>query len=199
MADYEEHMSHTAVGQLRLLNSLTKKYLAKIKPTACVFLGIAGGNGLEHIDTNITKTVIGIDINQDYLDVTHKRFANKIDSLALLNLDIKRDEAPPIKSDFVWAALLLEYTGIEHALSFTKKILASGGHFIVTIQSNNGLHSVSNTGVESVKKAGTVFKSVDLELLLSRAIASGFALNDKEENRLPNEKSFLTFDFVSQS
>ena len=72
LEDYERHMSHHLVGQSILLNSLTKKYLDETKPETAVFLGIAGGNGLEHIDTNITRSVYGIDINQDYLDTAFK-------------------------------------------------------------------------------------------------------------------------------
>jgi SAM-dependent methyltransferase len=197
LTDYEQHMSHASVGQLMLLNSLTKKYLSCIKPKTSVFLGIAGGNGLEHVDTNITKSVIGIDINQSYLDITYKRYGAKIDSLLLLNLDITQNVDPLISSDFVWAALLLEYTGIDHSLQFSKKILMPGGHFIVTIQLNNGLQSVSSTGIESVKKAGTLFKTVDPEILLAKATEMGFTLNGKEENILPNEKSFVTFDFIN--
>ncbi len=60
LEDYERHMSHHLVGQVLLLNSLTKKYLDEIKPETAVFLGIAGGNGLEHIDNNITRTVLAL-------------------------------------------------------------------------------------------------------------------------------------------
>ena len=55
LEDYERHMSHELVGQSTLLNSLTKKYLENIKPESAIFLGIAGGNGLEHIDNHITR------------------------------------------------------------------------------------------------------------------------------------------------
>ena len=64
-------------GKPALLNALTKKYLDAIKPEAVIFLGIAGGNGLEHIDNQITKTVFGIDINQDYLNTTYKRYKDQ--------------------------------------------------------------------------------------------------------------------------
>jgi hypothetical protein len=40
--EYEAHMSHPAVGQHQLLNSLTKKYPDLIKPQNCLFLGVAG-------------------------------------------------------------------------------------------------------------------------------------------------------------
>src|ERR1700749_2730818 len=81
LADYEQHMQHGSVAQAQLLNALTKKYLQKHHPESVLFLGISGGNGLEHIDINKTKTVYGIDVNQSYLDETKKRFGEKIGQL----------------------------------------------------------------------------------------------------------------------
>ena len=196
IADYERHMSHSSVGQLSLLNSLTKKYLTKIKPATCLFMGIAGGNGLEHIDNDISKNVIGIDINQEYLDVSFKRYNDRINSLQLLNLDITKNTNQICSADFIWAALILEYAGIDKCLEFSKNNTSPGGHFIATIQSNNNLQSVSPTGVESVKKAGLIFKTIDPEIMLVKAKEMGYSLIGDETNQLPNGKTFLTFDFI---
>jgi len=198
LADYEQHMSHESVGQLSLLNSLTKKYLAKLKPATCLFMGIAGGNGLEHIDNSISKKVIGVDINQEYLDASFKRYHHKIESLQLLNLDITKDSKRICSADFIWAALVLEYAGIDKCLEFSNNNILKGGHFVVTVQSNNNLQSVSPTGVESVKKAGIIFGKVDPEEMLAKAGDAGYILVDEEINHLPNGKSFLTFDLVYQ-
>ena len=194
--DYERHMSHSLVGQSLLLNSLTKKYLDKIKPQIAIFLGIAGGNGLEHIDRNITRIVYGIDINQDYLDTVFKRYHHSIESLQLLNLDIVKNSESIYKADFVWAALVLEYTGIDKAFEFSKNNIRKDGHLMVSIQSNNHRQSVSPTGIDSVKKAGEIFSIVNPEKLLSKAAEIGFLLVEKEENFLPNGKSIITFHFV---
>ncbi|HEY1869907.1 MAG TPA: hypothetical protein VGG71_02560, partial [Chitinophagaceae bacterium] len=72
------------------------------------------------------------------------------------------------------------------------------GYFIVTIQLNNNLSSVSPTGVESVKKAGLIFNAVDPGIMLTKAKELGYTLVDEEVNQLPNGKSFLTFDFMYQ-
>jgi hypothetical protein len=196
IADYEQHMSHSSVGQLSLLNSLTKKYLAKIKPATCLFMGIAGGNGLEHIDNDISKNVIGIDINQEYLDISFKRYHDRIDSLQLLELDITKNTNRICNANFIWAALVLEYAGIGKCLEFSKNNISPGGHFIATIQSNNNLQSVSPTGIESVKKAGLIFKVIDPRIMLAKAKETGFTHIGSEENQLPNGKALLTFDFV---
>ena len=189
-------MSHHLVGQADLLNSLTKKYLEEIKPEVAVFLGIAGGNGLEHIDNNATREVYGIDVNQDYLDTAFVRFRNRISSLKLLNIDIAESSKSICEADFIWAALILEYTGIEKALDFCENNIRKGGHLVVSIQSNNNVQSVSPTGIETVKKAGEIFSLVDPEILLNKAAEKGYRLIGKEENVLPNGKSIKTFHVV---
>jgi hypothetical protein len=196
LEDYERHMSHHLVGQSVLLNSLTKKYLNEIKPERAVFLGIAGGNGLEHIDINITKSVIGIDINPDYLNTAFKRYNHTIASLQLMNLDIIKNSESICKADFIWAALVLEYTGIEKALEFCTNNIRKDGHLVISIQSNNNKQSVSPTGIESIKKVGEIFSIVSPEMLLSKTAEKGYRLIGKEENDLPNGKSIITFHFV---
>lgn len=197
LEDYELHMSHHLVGQSTLLNALTKKYLAAIKPEDVIFLGIAGGNGLEHIDNQITKSVFGIDINQDYLDTAYKRYKESILTLQLVNLDITQHSERICKADLIWAALVLEYTGIDKALAFCSNNIRKEGHLVISIQSNNNKQTVSPTGIESVKKAGEIFSIVDPELLTSKTLENGYKLMGKEENILPNGKSIITFHFVA--
>jgi hypothetical protein len=197
LEDYERHMSHHMVGQAILLNSLTKKYLGDIKPETAVFLGIAGGNGLEHIDKNITNCVYGIDINQEYLNNASERYKHIIPSLLLMNFDIARHTESICRADFVWAALILEYVDIDKAFEFCTNNIRKGGHLIVSIQSNNNAPSVSPTGIDSIKKAGEIFSIVDPEKLLSKSAEMGYKLVEKEENFLPNGKSIITFHFLA--
>jgi len=198
LEDYERHMSHHLVGQSILLNSLTKKYLDEIKPETALFLGIAGGNGLEHIDTNRTRYVYGIDINQDYLDTAFKRYNHRIASLQLLNLDITKNPKTICRADFIWAALVLEYTGIDEAFAFCANNIRREGHLIISIQSNNNKPSVSSTGIESVKRAGEIFSIVDPEDLLRKADEGGYKFIGSEENTLPNGKSIISFHVLSK-
>jgi predicted TPR repeat methyltransferase len=196
LEDYENHMSHNSVGQLEVLNSLTKKYLNSIEPKTCLFLGVAGGNGLERIDNTITKKVIGIDINQDYLNTAYERYNDKIDSLELINFDITKSGKVFCDADFIWAALVLEYTGVDKSLEFAMNNLQTGGHFIVSIQSNNGVQSVSQTGIESVKKVGEIFQMINPDILISKATEMGLRLLENEEFFFPNGKSLKTFHFI---
>ena len=195
LADYEQHMEHQDVGQAQLLNKLTGKYLEKINPENVLFLGISGGNGLEHINTNRVKRVCAIDINDSYLEETRKRFAGKIKQLDLVNTDIDSSDFSYIQADFVWAALILEYVDMIRFFDFIKANTQPTCKLLVTIQSNNGVQSVSTTGIESVKSVGSIFKIIEKEDLLTRAGMFGFECSGLEENFLPNGKSLLTYEF----
>ena len=60
LSDYENHMSLDSVKQLQTMNTMTYPVC-----TAMV-LGVAGGNGLEHICRKKYKAVYGIDINAEF-------------------------------------------------------------------------------------------------------------------------------------
>jgi hypothetical protein len=72
--------------------------------------------------------VIGIDINPDYLHTVFTRYNHKINFLELLNLDIVKNSESICKADFIWAALILEYTGIEKLLEFSANNIRRDGH-----------------------------------------------------------------------
>jgi len=195
LEDYEKHMQHKTVGQMQLLSELTKKYLERFQPASAMFLGISGGNGLEHIDNEITKNVWGVDINSKYLEATQARFQNKISHLYLENLDISLNQKTLEKVNFLWAALIFEYVPLENGFEFIRNNLQTNGNLIITIQSNNGITSISQTGVESIKAVGQIFQIVESSLLLEFAEKAGFSLMDSEENFLPNQKSLKTYLF----
>jgi len=199
LEDYELHMQHESVGQLHLLNNLTKKYLEKLSPEIVMFLGIAGGNGLEHIDNNVTSQVFGIDINQNYLDETEKRFKNQIPNLNLLNIDISSKKTEKLtKANLIWAALIFEYVETGKCFEFINSNIQDNGYLIVTIQANNGANSVSQTGIETIKSVGQIFRLIDPNDLLSFADKFGLVKTDFEENILPNEKSLKTYTFIKK-
>jgi len=199
LEDYELHMQHASVGQLQLLNDLTKKYLEKLNPEKAIFLGVAGGNGLEHIDNKVTKEVFGIDINQDFLDETAKRYKNQIIKLSLLNIDISSSKSEKLaKANFIWAALIFEYVETDICFEFINNNIKENGYLVVTIQENNGVTSVSQTGIETIKSAGKIFRIVSESELLTSADKFGLCKIDFEENILPNKKSLKTYTFLKK-
>lgn len=93
LSDYENHMSLENVYQLQILNKMMQEQFETYDINTIMILGIAGGNGLEHIDKSKIKKVYGIDVNQEFL----------IDCMAKIGYQIKQtmDEELPNGKKFI--------------------------------------------------------------------------------------------------
>ena len=67
LTDYENHMKLDSVMQLQTMNEMMKGQFDAYSISSVMILGIAGGNGLEHIQRDKFKKVYGIDVNASYL------------------------------------------------------------------------------------------------------------------------------------
>ena len=81
LSDYENHMKLDSVKQLQFLNVMMKNQFNSYLIKTVMILGIAGGNGLEHINTDKIQKVYGIDINHRYLEKCIGRYGNLNDIL----------------------------------------------------------------------------------------------------------------------
>lgn len=113
LTDYENHMKLDSVMQLQAMNEMMKGQFDTYPISSVMIFGIAGGNGLEHIQKDRFEKVYGIDINASYLQEVIKRYP-ELDGLLeclCINLINETDKLP--KSDMVIANLLIEYIGYE--------------------------------------------------------------------------------------
>lgn len=81
---YESHMRLDSVMQLQAMNAIMKKQLEAYPAATAMILGVAGGNGLEHIRRGKYHTVYGVDINADYLSLPNGK--------ALLRMDFCKND-----------------------------------------------------------------------------------------------------------
>ncbi|HEY3739808.1 MAG TPA: hypothetical protein VGL53_08185, partial [Bryobacteraceae bacterium] len=109
LADYEGHMASPDVAQLDALADLFAEALAIRRPDSVAVLGVAGGNGLDRIDWDVTRRVLGFDINPSYLEAVRLRFG---DAVELHCVDLATGPVAgidPVK--LVHAALVFEPAG----------------------------------------------------------------------------------------
>ena len=71
--DYENHMKLDSVRQLQTMNAMMKEQLEAYPVSTAAILGVAGGNGLEHVNPEKYQGVYGIDINEGYLQAAATR------------------------------------------------------------------------------------------------------------------------------
>ena len=108
---YETHMSLDSVRQLQALNRMTRAQLEAYPVRTAMILGVAGGNGLEHVRREKYDRVWGVDLNRDYLQAAALRHPALEGVLCLLPLDLTKDAALLPEAELVIANLLIEYVG----------------------------------------------------------------------------------------
>jgi hypothetical protein len=189
--DYEGHMGAFGVNQLAPLSSLFEDVLTFCQPGSVAIIGIAGGNGLDRIDPQVHKRVVGIDINPDYLDAVRKRWPDQ-HWLELQHLDVS--EAPPPKLspvELVHAALLFEHTGLHPSLENCLSLLAPKGHFAAVLQLPSLLQDgVAPTGFSSMQNLKEHFSLIDPQPFIDAVASRGFALLFEKKFPLPAGKAF---------
>ncbi len=192
--DYENHMKLDSVYQLQALNEMMEKQFNKYYVESVMILGVAGGNGLEHINTDKFKKVYGIDINKDYLSECQKRFNNLNTVLTLLCIDLTNDISVLPNADLLIANLLIEYIGYEHFKKVIKKVKAEFVSCIVQINTDDTF--VSNSPYlhifNDLKK---VHCQIDEKSLKNVMKEINYKHCFQSEKLLPNGKKLLRIDF----
>ena len=133
LAVYEGHMKLDTVAQLQALDLLYAERLAAYPSGSVGIWGIAGGNGLRHIDPGRCGAVYGVDVNEDYLSACRVRFPKLAGKLTLIHADLSQPAELPY-AELVFADLFIEYIGIP---SFIAQVEACKPRILCcTIQQN---------------------------------------------------------------
>jgi predicted TPR repeat methyltransferase len=136
--DYERHMGPEGVDQLAPLSSLFQEVVLAAQPDRLLLVGCATGNGLEHVDPSVTRRIVGVDVNLQYLGIARQRFFHLGPRLELYNSDITAFRSAPAAFDLVHAALVLEYLHPEVLVRRVSEWLAERGTFSVVLQLAGG-------------------------------------------------------------
>ena len=91
LEDYENHMRLDSVLQLQALNEMMKGQLEDYPASKVMILGVAGGNGLEHIRRDRVEKVYGVDVNAAYLEAAAARHPNLAGVLECLRVDLREE------------------------------------------------------------------------------------------------------------
>lgn len=198
LSDYEGHMKNDTVYQLQTLNLMMKHQLSAFPAKSALILGIAGGNGLEHIEAGKYEAVYGADINPDYLREADKRFGDMGGVLKFICADLTADCSALPQTELVIADLLIEYIGYE---CFNRVIGQVRPKYIScgTQTDRGGEGFVSDSPfIHSFDGLNSVHRSIDAEELAKHLSGIGYELTAKEEYPLPNGKALIRTDFTAK-
>ena len=198
LSDYESHMALDSVKQLQAMNQMMKGQLNKYDIQSAMILGIAGGNGLEHVDaTKITK-VYGVDINAEYLATTKERYKKLSGILQCLCVDLNSETEKLPQANLLIANLLIEYIGYACFQKVVKRVNPKYVSCIIQINTDDSFVSDSPylhvfDGLESVHH------NMAEQELQSSMETIGYQLTQTLEHTLPNGKKLVQLDFCKNN
>ena len=195
LSDYENHMSLDSVYQLQRLSQVMKEQLFSCPAKSVMILGIAGGNGLEHIGEVDFEAVYGVDINRDYLAACAERYQRLKSVFKPICADLTKENPSLPHADLLIADLLVEYIGLTSFQQAVKQVeprLVS-----VVIQINTGEGFVSDSPyLHAFDRISEVHHQMEEAALTAAMSEIGYAKKLIAEHELPNGKKLVRLDFA---
>jgi len=199
LSDYERHMSSARVGQLRVLSDLFGEAVRRCRPESLAILGIAGGNGLDHIDRSHTNRVVGIDLNPTYLEVVRQRYSS-LPGLDLLCADLSEQAINLEPVQLVHAALIFEHAGIGRCLENAISMAAPDGNLSVVLQlpAGSGAREIASR-FTSIRELKSHFSLISPACFCQALEERGFRMTERTTRALPGCKGFWLGIFSTPS
>ena len=194
LSDYENHMKSDTVMQLQVLNEMMRSQFNSYDVNNAMVLGVASGNGLEHINTKKYSIVYGIDINSEYLQTVKERYAFLSGILQCMCIDLTKEIEKLPTTDLVIANLLIEYIGYESFQRVIKQVKPKYISCGIQVNYNDGFVSESPY-THSFDKLDSVHHQIDTVNLEKKMIEIGYHMISVLEYPLPNGKKLIKIDF----
>ena len=191
LADYEGHMSLPSVSQAEMLAKQFAELLAEFSPSSVAVIGCAGGNGLEHVRSESTARVVGVDINPRYIEELSSRYAKRVPNLELYVADVQ--QPLPFKPvDFIYAALIFEYVALIPTLRNLKAVCRPNGVLAVLLQlPSRSVAPVSPSPFTSLLFLAPAMHLVSPSDFRASAVELGFVPLSSHQISLPSGKEFV--------
>lgn len=195
LSDYENHMSLDSVQQLQAMNSIMKEQFEAYPVDTAMVLGIAGGNGLEHVRKDKYQTVYGVDINSDYLKVVEERYSDLSGVLNCLKIDLinEADKLPDAK--LVIANLLVEYIGYEAFQMAMMRVRPLYISCVIQINTDEACWVSDSPYLHAFDGLDSVHCQMEETALMCSLEKIGYRKIFSESNPLPNGKALVRIDF----
>ena len=198
--DYVGHMSSPTVNQRSVLSRLMGDALESVRPRTMLVLGCSTGNGLEHVNPEVTTHVTVVDLNPAYLLRLGERFPNPGFELDVRCADLADVVLEREAFDLVHAGLVLEYLEWPLLLPRVATTLKAGGVLSVVLQLPSASSpAVTPTTFVSLRSLETLFRFVEPGALIEAARGEGLTLRNRRAELLPAGKAFEVLRFVKHA
>jgi SAM-dependent methyltransferase len=193
-------MSSPTVNQRSVLSRLMGDALESVRPRTMLVLGCSTGNGLEHVNPEVTTHVTVVDLNPAYLLRLGERFPNPGFELGVRCADLADVVLQREAFDLVHAGLVLEYLEWTFLLPRVATTLKPGGVLSVVLQLPSASSpAVTPTTFVSLQSLETLFRFVEPGALIEAARGEGLTLSNQRTESLPAGKAFEVLRFVKHA
>lgn len=192
---YEKHMSLDSVGQLQALNALMKEQFDSWPAHTAMVLGIAGGNGLEHVRKEKYRTVWGVDINEGWLRTAAERYPGLQGVLQCLCLDLSKDAEKLPKAELVLADLLVEYIGYDAFRQVIRQADPSWVSCVIQINTDTAAWVSDSPYLHDFDRLDEVHHQMEEKALTEAMKAIGYEEALRKALPLPNGKQLVRLDY----
>ena len=193
--DYENHMKLDSVRQLQGMNSIMKDQFEAYPVSTVMVLGVAGGNGLEHVRRDKYRIIYGVDINENYLRAVTERYQKLLDVLECLRIDLLKDPDKLPHAELVIANLLIEYIGYEAFQDAIRTIQPRYVSCVIQINTDDAEWVSDSPYIHVFDRLDEVHHQMDEQRLKASMEEIGYALLLKTSEALPNGKALLRMDY----
>lgn len=195
LLDYEKHMSLDSVKQLQTLNEIMKRQFCAYPANTLMILGVAGGNGLEHINQNSFQKVYGVDVNGEYLRVVSDRYGLLGDILECLQIDLLQEVDKLPKADLLLANLLIEYIGYHAFQKAVKQVNPAYVSCVIQINQEEAEWVSDSPYIHAFDELDAVHHQLDQVGIKQAMTKIGYGQIYMESEPLPNGKALLRLDY----
>ena len=193
--DYENHMSLDSVNQLQTMNAMMKEQFEAYPVETSMVLGVAGGNGLEHVSKDKYKTVYGVDINEEYLCEVDKRYPQLQGVLKCLKIDLINEADKLPEAQLVIANLLIEYIGYPAFQKAVQKIDPEYVSCVIQINTDTAQWVSDSPYLHAFDRLDEVHHQMEEDALEKAMKEIGYSLIHESSETLPNGKALVRMDF----
>ena len=193
--DYENHMKLDSVMQLQTMNSMMRDQFEAYPVSTAMVLGIAGGNGLEHVRRDKYQTVYGVDINEDYLKVVADRFSDLSGVLKCLKIDLISEAEKLPHAELLIANLLIEYIGYDAFKAAVQKAAPSYVSCVIQINTDEAQWVSDSPYLHAFDRLDEVHHQMEETALASAMADIGYLFLSQSREDLPNGKALVRLDF----
>ena len=192
---YEAHMSLDSVRQLQALNALMRDQLEAYPVRTAMILGVAGGNGLEHVRREKYDAVYGVDLNREYLHAAAARFPELDGVLRLLELDLTREAEKLPRAEFVIADLLVEYIGYEAFQRVLRQVAPLYVSCVIQINTDAEEWVSDSPWLHAFDGLDAIHHQMEPQELTEKMAEIGYRRILQTAAPLPNGKQLLRLDY----